>query len=216
MTRQFLLAGAVALALAACNNSASNRTEGSATPAEKAATPDANPAATIPTPANETSVPGFVNAAGGSDMFEVQAGRLARERSRNPQVRAFAEMMITAHTATTRELTAALRQANSSITPPAQLPESLTNDLASLRNASPADFDLAYMNGQVDGHQNTLNVMQRYAQDGDPGPLRDFAAATAPHVQEHLTRAREIRDVLNQRNDGAGGNSAGAAGNSAQ
>ena len=32
----------------------------------------------------------------------------------------------------------------------------------------------------------------------------------------HEAIDREIRDVLNQRNDGAGGNSAGAAGNSAQ
>ena len=48
---------------------------------------------------------------------------------------------------------------------------------------------------------NALNVMQRYAQDGDVPAVRAFAAATAPHVQEHLTRARAIRDALTQRHD---------------
>jgi putative membrane protein len=202
MTRQILFAGAIALTLAACNNNTpTTQSHGAATPAEKAATPDAHPAATIPTPTNEASAPGFVTAAANSDRFEVEAGQLARQRSHNPQVRAFAQMMITAHTATTRELTSALHEANSTLTPPAQLPNNLTDDLNHLRQASDADFDLAYMNGQVDGHQNALNVMQRYAQDGDVPAVRAFAAATAPHVQEHLTRAREIRDALNQRHD---------------
>lgn len=196
MTRQILFAGAIALTLAACNNNASNHTQGAATPAEQAATPDAHPAATIPTPTNEASAPGFVTAAGNSDLFEVEAGRLARQRSHNPQVRAFAQMMITAHTATTRELTAALHTANSTLTAPTRLPDNLTNDIAHLREASDADFDLAYMNGQVDGHQNALNVMQRYAQDGDVAQIKTFAAATAPMVQQHHDQAKAIRDAL--------------------
>ena len=50
----FAAAAATVLTLAACNKGASD-TKGAATPAEQAATPDANPAATIPTAANITN-----------------------------------------------------------------------------------------------------------------------------------------------------------------
>lgn len=195
MTRNILLVGA-ALVLAACG-SATNETKGAATPAEQAATPDANPAATVPTPANEAAATDFVPAAAASDMFEIQSSRMALTRSRNSDVKAFARMMITAHTTTTRALNTALHISHTDISPPAALPQALADRLEQLRSATDADFDKAYMDAQVDGHQDALNLMQRYAQDGDVPAIKTFAATIAPHVQQHLSRAREIRDALN-------------------
>jgi putative membrane protein len=188
MNRPLLLAGAAALSLtlAACGQS--DRTE--------AVAPDANPAATVPTPADETSTPDFVAKAAASDMFEIEAAKIALERSANAEVKAFAQMMVDGHTRTTADLKAAIAASGLSITPPATLPEDKTTALADLRSVDAAGFDKAYMNGQVDAHQAALNLVSRYAQDGDTQQIKDAAAAMMPIIQQHLDRARALRDSL--------------------
>ena len=193
MPRHLLIAGAAlaALSLAACN-----RNDPAAPPAESAAAPDANPAATIPTPANEATAPDFVAKAAASDMFEIEAAKIAQTRAKNADVKAFAAMMITDHGKSSAALKKSIADSGQSLTPPAALPQDLQDKLADLNKAEAADFDRAYMDNQVDAHQNTLDVLQRYANDGDVPQIKAFAAATAPTVQQHLDRARQVRDAL--------------------
>ncbi|KRA56180.1 hypothetical protein ASD79_17630 [Caulobacter sp. Root655] len=195
MTRHLLIAGAAfaVLGLAACGPK-TDETKGAATPAEQAATPDANPAATVPTPADETKADVFVAKAAASDMFEIDAAKLAAKRSTNPDVKAFAGKMEKAHAKSTEALKAAIAASGAALTPPAMLPEDLQGKLDDLTKADAKDFDKAYADGQVDAHQAALNLMQRYAQDGDTAAIKAFAAATAPTVQEHLNMAEGLKN----------------------
>lgn len=197
MSRPLLIAGAAlaALSLAACNKPATE-TEGAATPAEQAATPDANPAATIPTPSNEAKAPDFVAKAAASDMFEIEAAKLAQTRATNADVKKFAAMMATDHTKSTADLKKAIADSGQPITPPATLPDDLRGKLDDLTKADAKDFEANYMDNQVDAHQGALDLLQRYAEDGDVPQIRAFAAATAPAVQKHLDEARRIRDAV--------------------
>ena len=195
MSRHLLIAGAAvaALSLAACGQK--TETKGAATPAEQAATPDANPAATVVTPSNEAAAPDFVAKAGASDMFEVDAAKLAQTKAKNPGVKKFAADMIAAHTKSTAALKKAIADSGqTTLAPPAALPKDLQDKLTDLGKAD--NFDKAYMDNQVDAHQAALDVMQRYAQDGDVPAIKAFAAATAPVVQQHLDMARKIRDAV--------------------
>ena len=119
MTRHLMIVGAAvaALSLAACGQKA-DETKGAATPAEQAATPDANPAATVPTPADETKADVFAAKAADSDLFEIEAAKLAAKRSTNPEIKKFAAMMEKAHTATSAELKTAIGASGLTITPP--------------------------------------------------------------------------------------------------
>jgi putative membrane protein len=193
MTRHLILATAAvaALSLAACQKS--EDTKGAATPAEQAATPDANPAATVPTPSDETKADVFVAKAADSDMFEIQAGKLAGSRSTNPSVKKFAAEMVKAHTATSDGLTAAIKTSGASITPPAALSKDMQDKLDDLTKADAKDFDKKYADAMVDAHQSALNLLQRYAQDGDTPALKTFAADTAPKVQKHLEMAKGLK-----------------------
>lgn len=196
MKRHLLITGVAlaALSLAACNKPA--ETEGAATPAEQAAVPDAHPAATVPTPANEAAAPDFVAKAAASDMFEVAAAGVAAKRATDPKVKAFAQMMVKDHTKSTADLKKAIADSGQTLTPPAALPADLQAKVDELNTVAAADFDKAYMNGQVDAHQNALNLLQRYAQDGDVAQIKAFAAATAPTVQKHYDEAKTLRDGL--------------------
>ena len=187
MTRKLLIVGAAiaALSVAACGQK-SDETKGAATPAEQAATPDANPSATVPTPSDETKAATFVEKAAASDLFEIEAAKLAAKRSTNAQVKKFAAMMEKAHTKTTEDLKAAIAASGAALTPPTALPADLQDKLDDLNKADDKDFDKTYADDQVDVHQAALNLMQRYAQDGDTPAIKAFAAATAPKVQEHL------------------------------
>jgi len=195
MTRHLLIAGAAvaALSLAACGQK--TETKGAATPAEQAATPDANPAATVVTPSNEAAAPDFVAKAGASDMFEVEAAKLAKTKAKSPEVKKFAADMVAAHTKSTEGLKKAIADSGqTTLTLPAALPGDLQDKLSDLGKAD--NFDKAYMENQVDAHQAALDVMQRYAQDGDVPAIKTFAAATAPVVQQHLDMARKVRDAV--------------------
>ncbi|MFO1013030.1 MAG: DUF4142 domain-containing protein [Caulobacteraceae bacterium] len=194
MLRQSLIAAASLLALAACSNPP--ETKGAASPSEQAATPDANPAATVPTPADEAAAPDFASLAAASDMFEIEASKLALQRSNNAEVKAFAQMMIDAHTKTSEALKAAITASGATVNLPATLPQNLQEAMDKLRSASNEDFDAAYMNAQVDRHQAALDLFQRYAQDGDIAALKTLAAATAPAIQQHLDKARALRDKV--------------------
>lgn len=193
MTRQLLIVGAAfaALSLAACGDK--TETQGAATPAEQAATPDANPAATVPTMADETKADVFAMKAADLNMFEIEAAKLAASRSTNAEVKAFATKMTTAHGKTGDSLKAAIAASGAAITVPTMLSKDMQDDLDDLTKASNDDFDKMYADAQVDAHQAMLNLLQRYAQDGDTPAIKAFAAATAPTVQEHLNMAEGLK-----------------------
>jgi putative membrane protein len=194
MTRHFLVVGAAfaALSLAACGQK-SDETKGAATPAEQAATPDANPAATVPTLADETKADVFAAKMADSDLFELEAAKLAASRSTNPSVKKFAMMMEAAHKKTGDGLKAAISASGAAITLPTMLSKDMQDELDDLSKADAKDFDKDYADAMVDAHQSALNLLQRYAQDGDTPALKTFAAETAPKVQEHLNMAEGLK-----------------------
>ena len=189
MNRHLLLTGvaALSLALAAC---------GQKTDQTEAVAPDANPSATIPTAADETAAPDFVAKAAAGDMFEVEAGKIALERSANAEVKAFAQMMVDGHTKTTADLKTAIAASGLTLTTPTTLPDDKADAIADLRGVDAKDFDRKYMDGQVDAHQATLDLMSRYAQSGDSPAIKAAASATLPIVQAHYDKAKAIRDSL--------------------
>ncbi len=137
----------------------------------------------------------FVEAAAGSDQFEILEGRLATVEGRNPRTRTFAQHMIQAHSGTTD----ALRQATASagLPPP---PMGMSGDQAALLGALQAqrgpDFDKTYVRHQVLGHQQALVVEQRYADIGADPAVRRAARSAVPLIQHHLEEAHQLCDAL--------------------
>jgi putative membrane protein len=197
MIRRLLIVGAaaVALSVAACDRNNEDPGSGAPTPSA-AATPEAPPPPAAPPPVTDASAPAFVAKAAASDIFEIAAARLAATKATDPKVKAFAEMMIRDHTRSTTDLKAAIASSGQTINLPETLPADLQAKYDDLSKLAPADFDKAYMSGQVDAHQAALNLLQGYAEAGDTAAIRAFAAPTVPVVQKHLDEARALRDGL--------------------
>lgn len=183
MRRQLIAVSCLAL-LAACGPKTTEKT------------PDANPSATILTPANEAAAPDFVAKAVLSDMFELEAAKIAEARAVNPGVKAFAKMMTEAHTKSSAALKAAIAASGQTLSPPTALTEDQRNKLDTLAKADKGDFDESYMDGQISAHQEALDLLTRYANDGDAGPLKTFAVETKDIVQAHLSSAQSLETRL--------------------
>ena len=180
-----LAAAATTLALTACGQGETPAADVEAGSGGPAASADA----ALP-PA--TTAQGFLARAALTDMYEVQAGQAVLERTRNADVRRFAEMMVQDHTRTTNEAQAAARAQNISLTAPSQLDGRRPEMVRQLRSASPAELDARYVEQQVEAHENTLNLMRDFAQNGDNAALKDWARRTAPVIENHLQMARAM------------------------
>jgi putative membrane protein len=186
-----------AAAAAASDQMAQSSAMAAASSATAAAGSASNAAANAT--ANTAGTSDFVTGAAASDMYEIQAAKIALQRSHNAGVKMFARMMIKDHTASTNALKAAIGSSGrTDLTPPAMLPSDKQSMIDDLNQASAADFDLTYMNQQIAAHQATLELINGYANGGDVDALKGFAAKTAPVVQAHLNQAQSVKDTLKQ------------------
>lgn len=136
----------------------------------------------------------FVDRAAASDAYEIAAAKLAKTNAASAEVKAFAAMMITAHTDSTAKIKKAAAAASPALTPNPALDDDKRDDLAKLKDLKGKDFDDAYIDQQIDAHEKTLNLMKVYADKGDVAPLKTAAGEIAPVVDKHLTEARKLDD----------------------
>jgi putative membrane protein len=187
MKTRLLLASAAALALAACG---SQEDAGEAPAAEDTAALAPDPAAD-PDPSTPQ---GFVAMAASSDMYEIEAGRLAQEMGESQETKDFGAMMEEDHTASSEKLKAAVSQGGASLSAPPQMLPKHQQQLDALRSAGD-DFDSVYAQQQVAAHQEALGLLESQAGSGTVASLKAFASETAPIVEGHLEHARELANV---------------------
>ncbi|WP_316808166.1 DUF4142 domain-containing protein [Pedobacter agri] len=136
----------------------------------------------------------FTTAAAVGGMAEVELGKLALQKSSNPQVKEFATMMVNDHGKANTELMEIAAAKN--ITLPSTVDEEHKSKMDDLSKKSGADFDKAYVDAMVDGHKSTLKLMEDESKSGADAELKAFATKTAPVVQTHLTMINKIKDGM--------------------
>lgn len=124
----------------------------------------------------------FVNAAAASDAYEIASSELALERIQSGELRQFAQQMITDH----RKSSADLKAAAGSIQPQPNMTPAQQQMVEALRSAQGAQFASLYRDQQMQVHRQTLETLRGFADGGQDAALRQFAANTAPVVQNHL------------------------------
>jgi putative membrane protein len=137
------------------------------------------------------STPDFVQKAAMSDMYEVQAGKLAAEKGQSDAVKQFGTQMVDAHTKTTDELTGIVKTKNIKVDLPTKLDakhQKLIDDL----NSAVEGFDKTYAKQQVDGHQEAVDLFKKYAAKGDDADVKQFAEKTLPTIEHHLDEAKKL------------------------
>jgi putative membrane protein len=131
---------------------------------------------------------GFTDTVAGSDMFEIQSGKLAETMGSTPAVKDFGKMLVTDHTKSSDMLKAAAKKTSPVVALPMILPADLKAKLDALKAAKGADFDKLFVTQQTDGHKTALDALKAYSAGGDQPSLKEFATTVIPTVQGHLTK----------------------------
>jgi putative membrane protein len=187
--RLSLVAMAIAaplLVLGACQKSS-----GSVAASREATATSVGPAA----PAPVVGRAAFARAAAIGDLYEIDAGRLAQQRSKTPAVKAYAAGMVRDHAAADEKLGKMLGAdgVGIGVTPANGLDSAHQAMLDQLKAAPAADFDQMYLNQQVTAHEQAADLFNGYAQKGDEPALKAFAMQGLPMIDNHLAMAKQLQ-----------------------
>jgi putative membrane protein len=131
---------------------------------------------------------------------EIALGKLASTKATNPQVKAFGKEMVKDHTAM-------MAGDHALFTKLGAKPDSLADDAKELRKsandelneltakAAGTDWDKQYIDDQVETHQKVLDKLNDIAKSSTDSTLTKGLAKDAAMVQEHLTKAQNIKNT---------------------
>jgi putative membrane protein len=125
---------------------------------------------------------------------EVEAGQLAEQKGRAQAVKDFGRQMATDHGQANQQLAQLAKAAN--IPQPGDLDEEHKAMRALLDKLSGAEFDLAYIRGQISDHQKTAQLFEWEIGSGQNPQLKGFASQILPVVLRHLQMATAIQYQL--------------------
>lgn len=132
----------------------------------------------------------FMESISMSNLTEIKTSQLALQKSSNPQIRAFAQKMITDHTKAQNELKNLAAMKGIRITDqPGADQRLLYNKLTRL---SGAQFDAMYKMVQVSGHEMTLTLIKTYRDIGGDADALAYAAKVQPVIVNHLEMAKML------------------------
>ena len=138
------------------------------------------------------STPDFVQKAAMSDIYEIEAGKIASQKAQSDTVKNFGQMMVDAHSKTTEELKGLVQSENIKVDLPTKLDSKHQGLIDDLSSASNVAFDKTYAQQQIAGHKDAEDLFEKYAKRGDNAALKQFAQKTLPVIQQHLAEAKKL------------------------
>lgn len=183
--------GAIML-LAACeNNNEPEATDTSPATAPGAAMAPGAETESAPPADASVAAQGFVDKVAASNRYEIEAARIAKDKSKSEQVRDFAEAMIDEHGKAQSQLQAAVTAAGNGLKFDPKLNPDQQAQLDALRNAA-AGFDDVYVGQQRTAHEQALSLLRDYAESGTVQPLREHAQQASAVVAKHLDEVKKL------------------------
>jgi putative membrane protein len=131
----------------------------------------------------------FVEKAAQDGMTEVELGKVALAKSKNAEVREFAQRMVTDHGKANSELTAIARQKG--IEPPKKLDSEHQAMVQMLEGKEGAAFDSEYSRHMNMDHTKAISLFEAAAKSNDQD-LAGFAKKTLPTLKEHKKMASQL------------------------
>jgi len=137
----------------------------------------------------------FAVKASQGNIAEIQEGQVALTNSQKDSVKMFGQKMIDDHTTAQKSL--------DSIGNVLKFPMPTTPDSAHiahkmmLMNLQGSEFDSAFVNGEVEDHQKTLDLLSKEMNSGTNAMLRSYATKNYPIIQMHLMMADSLQKSLN-------------------
>lgn len=149
------------------------------------------------TPPNDAQIAQIVLTA---DTADVNYGKLAVKKTKDPEVKAFAETMIRDHSAVNEQAVALAKKLG--VTPEESatsksLQSSGEKTLATLKALDSAEFDVAYVDNEVAYHEAVIGVLDETLIPNTKNPeLKALLESGRPIFVAHLEHAKKLQKSL--------------------
>jgi putative membrane protein len=133
----------------------------------------------------------FVEKAGVSSLAEIEASKLALQKSQDPQVRSFAQRMIDDHTSATNQLTAIAQTKKMMV--PSELDSAHKKAVDKLTGLSGKEFDAAYTLQMQDDHETAVTLFTSASEDKSiDAEFQALARKLLPTLRNHQSDAHKL------------------------
>jgi len=135
-----------------------------------------------------------------ANQVDIDAGKLASTQATNPEVKKFAETMVTDHTGVNKsavDLATKLKVTPEDNPTSQSLKSGGDANLAKLKTLKGAEFDRAYIDHEVDYHQAVLDAVDKTLIPGATNQeLKALLVKVRPAFVAHLEHAKHIQATL--------------------
>ncbi|TMI94276.1 MAG: DUF4142 domain-containing protein [Bacteroidetes bacterium] len=127
-------------------------------------------------------------------MTEVKLGGIAQDKASSKRVKDFGEMMTKDHSKAGEELKSLAGRKK--VTLPETIGEDHQKKIDDLSKKSGKDFDKAYIDAMVSGHQSAVNDFEKASNNTKDPDVKAWVDKTLPTLKMHLDSAKAIQKAL--------------------
>jgi putative membrane protein len=173
---------------------------GSLSPAPAVDSAPASGSASASTPAAMTDANILAKEDGG-DSAEVTIGNVARTRASDPQVKAYAKMLVDDHGKGLGKVKALAKKLSITPQPPADdtTSQAVTHTLAHLNTLKGYDFDTAFVQHEIADHKADIEDAHKAAAAAQNPEVKQLVEKSLPELQKHLDKAQALEKKLSAR-----------------
>ncbi len=132
----------------------------------------------------------FIDMAAQTDMLEAHLGQMAADHASRQDVKDYAQMLVTDHTADYQQLSAMAQKNNFNV--PKGIDAEHWKMVAPFEKLHGAGFDTRYIREMIDGHTKAIAVYTKEQTDAQNADVKAYASAALPTLQKHLDGAKGL------------------------
>jgi putative membrane protein len=127
-------------------------------------------------------------------LSEIDMARLALQKSQNPDVKDYANMIESDHTSALEDLTDLMK--DKSVSQPRNLNPETKMEIERLTALSGADFDREFGNMMVADHQKAVEMFRDQVSIAQNPDVKKYAEDLLPKLEMHLEKAQKLQSKL--------------------
>src|SRR4051812_29510585 len=135
-----------------------------------------------------------------ANQVDIDAGKLAKSKSKNKEVKAFAQQMVTDHSGVNKQAKALAKKLK--VKPQdndtsKSLKQGGKDNIKKLKGMKGAEFDKAYVDNEVAYHQAVLDAVDKtLIPSAQNAELKDLITKVRPAIEAHLEHAKKLQASL--------------------
>ncbi|MFJ2485857.1 DUF4142 domain-containing protein [Pseudomonas sp. NPDC087639] len=133
----------------------------------------------------------FINDASAKGMADIEASRLAHQKSESKEVKDYTIVVINDRTTANQHLAKIAKKLDLPVAPRDEMADKAKEMISEVKDG--ATFDQAYAASQVKATEEAIQQIQQQAQTTDVPEIKAFADEILPKLQNHLQMARALQ-----------------------